>query len=413
MMWMYRITVSILFVFFLSFTHPAASGAAVKEFKDVPNNHPNYTAIQYMQENGYISGYPDSTFQPRELVTRKHVAKLLSDVLQLPKLKNQNAKYKDVPNNHPYYTPIMKLTEAGIVSGSGDQFRPDDPITRIQLAKILDLAFDFHMTKQGAFYDVYMDHWGYTHASALYSEGVASGFQDQFLPNEPVTRAHYAEFLYRSIKVIEKRPDKGSVSKEKAWDLINRLSFHIEQTMRKGQNDKQPFEAVRAGLRQYATQKFTDNELAGYYPRACVECYMNILPNLRIEPLVRFNFQQPNENTLHVQTIQFQNGISMGGFADYTFRKLDGRWMMDGLTYTPAGKKNFELTIDEAKKALEEEYKMYGHKKITAKFVTKNEDVELDPVTDELYTFEQYTFNLETDEGRFRVRINSNDGYTY
>lgn len=402
---------SILFVL-LSFTiFTGVNQAAVKDFKDVPTTHSNYKAIQYMQEKGYIGGYPDGTFHPQEPITRKHVATLLDKVLKLPKLTTNQVKFSDVPKSHPYYTSIMKLSEAGIVNGGTDgRFNPDAPITRIQMAKVLDLAFDLHMTSQNAFYDVYPDHWGYVHANALFASGVAKGYQGEFTPNESVTRAHYAEFLYRAILVKDARPVTDKVTKGKAWDLTNRIPYLIEHTMRQGQTNGQPFADIKADLYKYATKDFVDNTLVNYYSKACVECYTNALPVLRMEPYVRFDFTQADVNSLNVKTVEFQNGISTGGFVDYTFKKQEGKWKLATFKYDPVGTTNFQLTIDEAKKVIEQEYKSYNYKSVVIKYVTKTEQVELDPVTDEPYTFEQYVFNAETEYGRYKVHFNASDG---
>ncbi|ARD48618.1 S-layer homology domain-containing protein [Sporosarcina sp. P33] len=408
-----RIFVWTVLLVMFSFVSIGSTQAAAKEFKDVPKNHPNYEAIQYLQEKGFIGGYPDGTFRPQENISRKHVAKLLDQALKLPQ-SSTAVVYKDVPKTHPYYGPIMKLTAAGIFSGGTDgYFNPEAPITRIQMAKVLDIAFDLYMTKQNSFYDVYIEHWGYTHANALKASGVASGYPDgEFRPNDPVTRAHYSQFLYAAIKVKEARPATDKVTKGKAWDLVNRRTFELEKTMRDARMNQWEYTDIESALRMSATKAFVDGGLKGYYNPACVDCYMNVLPYINNEPLVRFEFTQPDSSTLNVNTVEFQNGYSVGGFVAYQFKKQDKKWKMNSLTYTKVGTKNFQLTINEAKKVLEAEFITYGHKNIVAKYVTTTQQVELDPVTDAKYTFDQYTFNLDSDYGRFKVKFNSSDGYT-
>ncbi|PIC82814.1 S-layer homology domain-containing protein [Sporosarcina sp. P1] len=163
-------------LFILSITFINIGQASAKEFKDVPKKHPNYAAIQEMEKKGFISGYPDGKFRPNEPISRKHVASLLDKALKLPKA-SKKLIYKDVPLNHPYYQPIMNLTQAGIVSGGLNQkFNPNAPVTRIQMAKILDLAFRFRLEERpGGFHDLYMDHWGFVHAHVLLANGRSNG----------------------------------------------------------------------------------------------------------------------------------------------------------------------------------------------------------------------------------------------
>ncbi|WP_153723441.1 S-layer homology domain-containing protein [Sporosarcina cascadiensis] len=394
----------------LSFTAGAPGQVSAKEFKDVPKSHPNYEAIQSMQKAGYINGYPDGSFRPNEKISRKHVAKLLNETLKLREPSAAKAFYSDVPKSHPYYTPIMKLSQAGIVSGSNGKFNPDAPITRIQMAKVLDLAFDFNMTAQHAFEDVYSSHWGYTHANALYSSGVAKGDEGKFLPNTAVTRAHYAEFLNRSIKAVQERPDTKAVTKEKAWDLSNRLPHLTEMTLIEGKRNKQSFNTIRPKLLAYATKEFTDGLLKDDYPNVCTECDSFLFPTLRFEPKIRFDFKQPAPETLHVQTIELWDGLAHGGFVDYKFKKESGKWKLDGYTYKMAGSKNFQLTADEAKKLLIESYMSNGARYVNVNYVSQRSDKDTDYFTKKPFTYTVYKFAVETDKGRENVEVHSSNG---
>ena len=402
---------TVLFILSLSVSM-GSTQAATKDFKDVPKSHPNYEAIQYMQDKGFIGGYPDGTFRPKESISRKHVAKLLAQALKMPQ-GNSTVTYHDVPKSHPYYASIMKLTSAGIFSGDMDgYFNPDASITRIQMAKVLDISFNLYMTKQNAFYDVYPEHWGYTHANAMSSSGIASGYQGEFYPNEDVTRAHYAQFLYAAMKVKEARPVTDKVVKDQAWDLINRTSLELEKTMRDGRVEKLSFAKIQSDLRKHATKSFVDNNLKAYYDPKCEDCYSNVLPFINLEPMVRFDFTQPDANTLNINTVEFQNGYSVGGYVTYQFKKQDGKWKMNTLNYVPVGTTNFKLTIEEAGKLVKAEYLAYNHRKVVVKYITTTQQMDLDPVTDAKYTFDQYLFNVETEYGRFKVKFNSSDGYS-
>ena len=81
------------------------------------------------------------------------------------------------------------------------------------------------------------------------------------------------------------------------------------------------------------------------------------------------------------------------------------------MKFTPVCTKNFKLTIKEAEKVLEAEYTSYGQKNVDAKYITTTQQIELDPVTDAKYTFDQYTFNIDSNYGRIKVKFNSSDGF--
>lgn len=176
---------------------------ATSPFKDVSKTHWAYDAIHEMRDQGIIYGYPDGTFRPSENITRKHVAALLDRALPLEPVRKAK-EFKDVPKSHPYHDVIQKVQMAGIIDGDEKgNFNPEAPLTRVQMAKILDLAFGLEVKAEYDFPDVPETHWGNKHVRALYSNGITMGDGGYYKPNDPVTRAHYAAFLQRLMNLDE------------------------------------------------------------------------------------------------------------------------------------------------------------------------------------------------------------------
>ena len=169
-------------------------------FKDVPETHPSFAIIHEMRDKGIIIGYPDGTFQPGKEVKRSHVAVLLARALPLEPVREAK-EFNDVPTTHPYYEAIQKVQRAGIIDGSDGNFNPDKPLTRVQMAKILTLAFDLKVKADYDFPDVATTHWGNEYVRALYSNGITTGSNGYYKPNDAVTRAHYATFLHRLLNI--------------------------------------------------------------------------------------------------------------------------------------------------------------------------------------------------------------------
>lgn len=175
--------------------------ATVKaSFTDVAKGSAYYSIIHEMRDKGVINGYEDGTFKPLQEVSRKHVAVLLARALPLKPIR-AGKEFSDVPKTHPYHAEIQKMYRAGIVDGSQGKFNPDQPLSRVQMAKILDLAFNLDTKKTFKFPDVASDHWGNQHVQALYSNGITTGDNGLFKPNAPVTRQHYAVFLHRALNL--------------------------------------------------------------------------------------------------------------------------------------------------------------------------------------------------------------------
>jgi subtilisin family serine protease len=112
----------------------------------------------------------------------------------------------DVPTTYTFYTPIMNLAEDGVVSGFEDgTFKPDQPVTRGQMAKFIKNAYGFGTdTSCGAFPDVGTDNTFYKEITTLKCRGVIGGFEDgTFKPELNVTRGQAMKFVMEGVRERE------------------------------------------------------------------------------------------------------------------------------------------------------------------------------------------------------------------
>ncbi|WP_438311831.1 D-alanyl-D-alanine carboxypeptidase family protein [Sporosarcina sp. FA9] len=187
---------------FFSQQHVHAANSSF--FKDVLPGHPNFDIIHEMQELGVINGYGDGTFRPQLSISRQHVALLLTRTLSLEPIRGRKY-FNDLPETSVYHDAIQQVQQAGIMDGdkNGD-FNPESLLTRVQLAKVLHLAFDLEIKATYDFHDVPESHWGNSHVRALYSNGITMGDGGLFKPLGTVTRLHYAVFLHRLMNIDER-----------------------------------------------------------------------------------------------------------------------------------------------------------------------------------------------------------------
>ena len=180
-----------------------------KDFKDVPKNHSAYKEIMEMRADGIISGYPDNTFRPAQSISRAHTAALFVRSLNLKPVR-AGKEFKDVPKSHPYYNEVQTVYRAGIFDGKPNgTFGINDNLSRAQMAKVLVNAFGLKVKTGYIFTDIGADHWAKDYIATLYLHGITTGSNGKFMPNAPVSRAHYAAFLYRALN-----PDKAPVPTE-------------------------------------------------------------------------------------------------------------------------------------------------------------------------------------------------------
>lgn len=138
-------------------------------FKDVPQDKWYADAIGYMQKEEIIGGYSDDTFKPENSITRAEFASVVSKLTQSE--KNYSAiEFKDVKDNFWGKEYIDAVTSMGYMKGrSADSFYPQDPITRAEVATVLNKILKrepniFFMNKysqKDIFKDVKEDFWGY------------------------------------------------------------------------------------------------------------------------------------------------------------------------------------------------------------------------------------------------------------
>lgn len=136
---------------------------------------------------------------------------------------NEPSDFSDVPDNYWAKPYIDGLSSRGLISGFvGGDFRPDEQVTRAQVANIVSRTFDLTANKDNLeFSDVSGDFWARESIGEVVRGGFMTGFPDEtFQPNEPVTRAQALTTLVTGLGIeppnnvqptIERYTDKGTI----------------------------------------------------------------------------------------------------------------------------------------------------------------------------------------------------------
>ena len=158
----------------------------------------------------YIIGYPDGTVQPNGQITRAEATtiffRLLTDESRDANLTRTN-RYADVAADAWYNTAVSTMTKAGIVDGYPDgTFRPDAPITRAEMAKIISLFAKLDKS-ESRFTDI-AGHWAEAYIKLAAGNGWIAGYPDgTFGPQRNITRAETATMINR---VLDRVPSEES-----------------------------------------------------------------------------------------------------------------------------------------------------------------------------------------------------------
>lgn len=180
---------------------PANSEAATTSFKDVNAKSPYYSSVLNLSKRDIISGFPDGTYRPDVSVTRGQAAKIIALTIGAETKNVKDPGFSDINKSHQFYGPVAALVNAGILSGFEDStFRPDETLTRSQMAKVIALAFGLpEETYANRFTDVSQSQWFKGYVQTLIDNNVTKGSSAKtFSPYSPVKRGDLASFVVRA-----------------------------------------------------------------------------------------------------------------------------------------------------------------------------------------------------------------------
>ncbi|MDI6821552.1 MAG: N-acetylmuramoyl-L-alanine amidase [Actinomycetota bacterium] len=174
------------------------TSAFAQRFPDVPPNHWAFYSIESLASKGIINGYPDGLFRPDVPISRSQIAKLVVPSKTLSLNTTFKGYFTDVPQTHWAWRYIETAKDMGLVKGFPDgTFKPEDFATRAQLVTIL--MRDHPSNTSGTpFIDVPPDHWAYPYIMTAKNAGIVKGYPDgTFRPDRFVTRAEAVSIIYR------------------------------------------------------------------------------------------------------------------------------------------------------------------------------------------------------------------------
>ena len=181
-------------------SHAAVSVSDI--FVDVAPNAWYKDAVQYAYDHGLMTGVSDTEFAPEATTTRAMIVSILARLEGVTTA--QAAGFADVDDNDWYATAVNWAANVGVVNGYEDNtFRPNQPITREQLAAILMnyAAYKGEDVSNRADLTGYTDQpstWAEETMQWAVAEGLISGVTaDTLQPQGAATRAQVAAILQR------------------------------------------------------------------------------------------------------------------------------------------------------------------------------------------------------------------------
>lgn len=173
----------------------AGSASPDTTYSDVAG-HWAEQAIQTWTNAGVVQG-SGHLFEPEAALSRAELAAVLVRLLGLTVTQSTN-QYVDLSEDAWYREDVLRCSSAGIMSGSGGAFRPDDAVTKEELVVALGRAL--HLEEKAAGGEVFADYsqasvWARGIINALAAQGVLEGYEGALAPKSTVTRGVLVSML--------------------------------------------------------------------------------------------------------------------------------------------------------------------------------------------------------------------------
>lgn len=185
----------------------------VNTYRTYHPSTPSKPTLNTGDHYAYVMGYPDGTVRPNGSITRAEVSAILFRLLS-DKTRDEyfttESSFTDVKAGAWYNNSIATLEKAGVIvdTAKGGAFRPNEAITRAELAAMLAQFSDAKPVKGVKFSDVSAGHWAYEAIAIAAKMGWIEGYPDgTFRPDATITRAEMMTLVNRALERVPSDED--------------------------------------------------------------------------------------------------------------------------------------------------------------------------------------------------------------
>ena len=175
---------------------------------DDTTGHWAEAAIDTWSDRGVIQGYGDGTFRPDDSITRAEVATVLNNVLSYTTVSSNT--FSDVASSDWFADAVLKLNAAGVLNGNGDgTMTPNSNMTREEattaIARAFGVtAFDTSITQYSDYAQI--SDWAAESIGAMTANGYVQGDANGFRPQDTITRAEIVTIIDNIVKLYITEP---------------------------------------------------------------------------------------------------------------------------------------------------------------------------------------------------------------
>lgn len=184
--------------------------STTETFTDLANHAWAKNAIYTLKNKGIISGVSDTEFAPANNIKRGDFILILTRMLSVNDTFTEN--FADVPESAYYYNAVGSAKAAGIAQGSGENFMPENSITRQDLITLAYRAFlakgyiteTTDLTSLDTFGDKdSISDYAKTSMASMVKAGIIQGADGNVNPQGNATRAEVAVMCARLCELMK------------------------------------------------------------------------------------------------------------------------------------------------------------------------------------------------------------------
>ncbi|MBQ4516311.1 MAG: S-layer homology domain-containing protein, partial [Clostridia bacterium] len=170
-------------------------------------------AVYALVKKGAISGIEENVFSPKAQVSREQLAKMLVIALDIKHDTSSTQTFIDVPSVRWSFNYVEAVKDIFPKSADSaiNEFLPDMPVTREELAAILVNALNLPLNSDSSSLSEYADFNDTApdlsaHLAAAVENNLMSGSNNLLRPKSIVNRAETAVAIYRATNIKSDKP---------------------------------------------------------------------------------------------------------------------------------------------------------------------------------------------------------------
>ncbi len=195
--------------------------AAAAEYSDI-SGHWAHDAIVRWSDYGVLKG-SDGKFRPNDTVTRAELAAVLNRMLKYP-AQTENP-YTGIKATDWFYSDVLALAKYDIVRSENNVIKPNEALTREEAAYMVGKAFGVPTEYSGdsGFTDlVKISPWAKLYVISMKKQGFISGMPDgSFSPKNKITRAQVVTILNNMVDNYIYQAGTYSIKTGNSGTLVN------------------------------------------------------------------------------------------------------------------------------------------------------------------------------------------------